>query len=45
LAALRWHGYRSVLDVEESAIKELYELTAALIAEVTKMVGVPKPKP
>jgi hypothetical protein len=37
--------YEGVLDVEESAIKELYALTAELIADVTKLVGPPKPKP
>ena len=37
--------YEGVLDVEESGIKELYDLTAALIAEVAKMVGAQKPKP
>jgi hypothetical protein len=36
--------YEGVLDVEESAIKELYDLTAALVAAVAKMVGAPKPK-
>ena len=31
--------YEGVLDVEESAIKELYALTAELIADVTKMTA------
>jgi hypothetical protein len=37
--------YEGVLDVEESAIKELCGLTAELIADVTKLVRSPKPKP
>ena len=37
--------YEGVLDVEESGIKELCDLTAALVAEVAKMVGAPKAKP
>jgi hypothetical protein len=37
--------YEGVLDVEESAIKELRALTAELIADVSKMVVAPKPKP
>jgi hypothetical protein len=37
--------YEGVLDVEESAIKELCALTAELIADVTKLVRSPKPKP
>jgi hypothetical protein len=37
--------YEGVLDVEESAIKELCALTGELIADVTKLVGAPKPKP
>ena len=35
--------YEGVLEVEESAIKELCDLTAALIADVAKMVGAQKP--
>ena len=37
--------YEGVLDVEESAIKELCELTAQLIADVAKLMEAPKPKP
>jgi hypothetical protein len=37
--------YEGVLDVEESAIKELCALTAELIADVNKLVGAPRPKP
>lgn len=37
--------YEGVLEVEESTIKELRELTAELIADVAKLVGAPKPKP
>lgn len=37
--------YEGVLDVEESGIKELCDLTAALIAELAKMVGASQPKP
>jgi hypothetical protein len=37
--------YEGVLDVEESAIKELCVLAAELIADVTKLLGTPKPKP
>jgi hypothetical protein len=37
--------YEGLLDVEESAIKELCALTAELIADVAKLVGAPKPKP
>ena len=37
--------YEGVLDVEESAIKELCALTADLIADVAKLVQPPKPKP
>jgi hypothetical protein len=36
--------YEGVLDVEESGIAELCTVTAALIADVAKLVGVPKPK-
>jgi hypothetical protein len=56
LAALRWvldaahqkrnlAEYEGVLDVEESAIKELCAVTAELIADVAMLVGAPKPKP
>lgn len=37
--------YEGVLEVEESAIKELCALTAELIADVTKLMGPPRPKP
>ena len=37
--------YEGVIDVEESAIKELCALTAQLIADVTKLTGSPEPKP
>lgn len=35
--------YEGVLDVEESAIKELCALVAELIEDVTKLMGPPKP--
>lgn len=37
--------YEGVLDVEESAIRELRALTAELIADVSKVVGAPKRQP
>jgi hypothetical protein len=37
--------YEGVLDVEESAIKELGALTAELIDDVAKLVEAPKTKP
>jgi len=37
--------YEGVLDVEESAIKELCALTGELIADVAKLVQPAKPKP
>jgi hypothetical protein len=37
--------YEGVLDVEESAIKELCAVTAELIADVAKLAGQPKGKP
>jgi hypothetical protein len=37
--------YEGMLEVEESAIKELCALTADLIADVNELVGAPKSKP
>ena len=37
--------YEGVLDVEESAIKELRDVAAELIADLAKLTGAPKPKP
>lgn len=37
--------YEGVLEVEESGIKELCDLTTDLIADVAKLVGAAKPKP
>lgn len=37
--------YEGVLDVEESAIKELRDVVAGLIADVAKLTGAPKPGP
>jgi hypothetical protein len=49
LAALRWHGYRSesrfmVFQCLSHTVHELCALTAALIADVNKLVGPPKRK-